>query len=292
MARAPARQAGTSFDRIAATLAALVVVGLAVFLLVRNEPIASPQLFFVVRVVLSFAVAVLGATIPGFLEIGWKGSGLAIRAGGALALFVLTFVYTPDLVPGQTGGGQTTISAPGGVAAGQIDRSPIIVNPPAAPGDPPMSAWPAPCRGAPAGPAGSHAPRRCRRKRRIEAPGGVAAGRIENSPITIGLPPAEQIRLVEVFSQQIAVSAEARARAEAAGGGAWCAARLHAGGGDRLLPHRRRKRRTARADPAQAGRDRGTAPGIDGTMVGARRRGPGHGRVGPAVAGGDRCGSL
>jgi hypothetical protein len=50
---------------------------------------------------------------------------------------------------------------------------------------------------------------------RIEAPGGVAAGRIENSPITIGLPPAEQIRLVEVFSQQIAVSAEARARAEA-----------------------------------------------------------------------------
>jgi hypothetical protein len=136
MARAPARQAGTSFDRIAATLAALVVVGLAVFLLVRNEPIASPQLFFVVRVVLSFAVAVLGATIPGFLEIGWKGSGLAIRAGGALALFVLTFVYTPDLVPGQTGGGQTTISAPGGVAAGQIDRSPIIVNPPAAPATP------------------------------------------------------------------------------------------------------------------------------------------------------------
>src|SRR3954451_2555865 len=50
---------------------------------------------------------------------------------------------------------------------------------------------------------------------RIEAPGGVAAQRIENSPITVGLPPAEQIRLVEIFSQQIAVSAEARAQAEA-----------------------------------------------------------------------------
>jgi hypothetical protein len=136
MARAPSRQVrqeGIGFDRIAATLAALVVVGLAVFLTVRNEAFASPQIFFVVRVVLSFAVAVLGATIPGFLEVGWKGSGLAIRAGGALALFVLTFVYTPELVPGQKGGGQTTISAPGGVAAGSISGSPITVNPGAPP---------------------------------------------------------------------------------------------------------------------------------------------------------------
>jgi hypothetical protein len=69
----------------------------------------------------------LGATIPGFLQVGWKGSGLAVRAGGALALFVLTFVYTPDLVTKQ---GQTMISAPGGVAAGSIDRSPININPP------------------------------------------------------------------------------------------------------------------------------------------------------------------
>ncbi|MGG5823469.1 hypothetical protein [Falsiroseomonas sp. HW251] len=117
-------------------LAALVAVGLAVFLAVRNEPFASEQIFFVVRVVLSFAVAVLGATIPGFLELGWKGGGLAIRAGGALALFVLTFVYTPDLAPGQGQGGQTTISAPGGVGANTITNSPITVNPPAAPATP------------------------------------------------------------------------------------------------------------------------------------------------------------
>jgi hypothetical protein len=90
------------FDRSAATIAALTVVGLAVFLTIRNEAFASPDLFFVVRVVLSFAVAVLGATIPGFLEIGWKGSGLAIRAGGAFALFVLTFVYTPASIQGRS----------------------------------------------------------------------------------------------------------------------------------------------------------------------------------------------
>jgi hypothetical protein len=86
------------FDRIAGTFAALVIIVLAVFLLIRNEPIADPRLFFALRVVLSFSAATLGATIPGFLNVGWSGGGLAVRAGGALALFVLTFMYTPDLV--------------------------------------------------------------------------------------------------------------------------------------------------------------------------------------------------
>jgi hypothetical protein len=113
---------------------ALVVLGLVVFLLVRNEEIVDPRLFFVLRVVLSFSIATLGATIPGFLEIGWSGRGLAIRAGGALALFVLTFLYTPDLVTKQGQGGQITITAPGGVAAGSIDKSLITINPqPSAP---------------------------------------------------------------------------------------------------------------------------------------------------------------
>ena len=124
-----ARPTGLQFDRLAATLAALVVVGLAVFLLVRNQPIADPKLFFVLRVVLSFSAATLGATIPGFLDIRWSGSGLAIRAGGALALFVLTFVYTPDVLMDQGGRAQTTISAPGGVASQSITGSPITINP-------------------------------------------------------------------------------------------------------------------------------------------------------------------
>jgi hypothetical protein len=125
----PARPTGLQFDRLAATLAALVVVGLAVFLLVRNQPIADPKLFFVLRVVLSFSAATLGATIPGFLDIRWSGSGLALRAGGALALFVLTFVYTPDVLMDQGGRAQTTISAPGGVASQSITGSPITINP-------------------------------------------------------------------------------------------------------------------------------------------------------------------
>lgn len=87
-----------SLDRILASFAGLVIIGLAVFLLIRNAPITDPTLIFTLRVGLSFTVAVLGATIPGFLELNWSGRGLVIRAGGALALFVLTFVYTPNLL--------------------------------------------------------------------------------------------------------------------------------------------------------------------------------------------------
>jgi hypothetical protein len=90
------------FDRLAATLAALMVVALAIFLLVRNQPFADPGLFFVMRVVVSLSAATLGATAPGFLKVSWSGSGFKLRAAGALALFVLTFVYTPDLVTDQS----------------------------------------------------------------------------------------------------------------------------------------------------------------------------------------------
>jgi hypothetical protein len=119
-------------ERLAALGAALLILGLTGFLLIRNEPLASEQLFFALRLVLSLAAAVLGATVPGFLNLEWKGGGLVLRAGGALALFVLTFVYTPDL-----GGGPTSVSAPGGVAAGAITNSPITIQnaapPPAVP---------------------------------------------------------------------------------------------------------------------------------------------------------------
>jgi hypothetical protein len=129
MAKAAASQANAQFDRIAAVCAALVIVGLVVFLLIRNEEIADPRLFFALRLVLSFGTAVLGATIPGFLSVGWSVGGLTVRAGGALALFVLTYLYTPDLVAQQDRRGQITISAPGGVAAGEINNSVIDVNP-------------------------------------------------------------------------------------------------------------------------------------------------------------------
>jgi hypothetical protein len=86
-------------ERVAATLSALLVVGLVAFLLVRNSPIGDPMLSFSLRLILSLSTAILGATIPGFLGVRWQGKGLAIRAGGALALFLLAFVYSPTPTP-------------------------------------------------------------------------------------------------------------------------------------------------------------------------------------------------
>jgi hypothetical protein len=121
------------FDRVASVVAGLAVLGLAGYLLVRNQAIASPQLFFALRVILSFGVATLGATIPGFLNVRWSGAGLIIRAGGALALFVLTFIYTPNVLA-NAGSDKAVVSAPNGVANGVAvgrdnNNSPITINP-------------------------------------------------------------------------------------------------------------------------------------------------------------------
>lgn len=96
---APKRTSKPSYliERAAGVASALAIVGTLLVLLIRNEPMADSRLFFALRVVISVAAAVLGATIPGFLQIRWTRGGFAVRAGGALALFVLTFVYTPDL---------------------------------------------------------------------------------------------------------------------------------------------------------------------------------------------------
>ena len=100
MSASPTGQKPTSFDRVVATVAAAGIFGLVGYLLIRNEPINDPALMYALRLVLSFSAAALGATIPGFLNIRWTGNGFAIRAGGALALFLLTYIYTPDFKGG------------------------------------------------------------------------------------------------------------------------------------------------------------------------------------------------
>jgi hypothetical protein len=120
-------------DRVTAALSGLVMFALVAYLLVRNQPMASPQLFFALRVVLSLLSGILGATIPGFLNLKWSGGGLVIRAGGALALFVLTFVYTPNLLTHDDKGGSGVVhdqKVSNGVAIGRDNvNSPITINP-------------------------------------------------------------------------------------------------------------------------------------------------------------------
>jgi hypothetical protein len=84
-------------ERWGSTLAAAGCLGILSYLLVRGEPFADPTLAVIARTFMSLAAAIFGATIPGFLHIGWSGRGLFVRAGGALALFVLTYFATPGV---------------------------------------------------------------------------------------------------------------------------------------------------------------------------------------------------
>ncbi|PTY38580.1 hypothetical protein BGP77_11585 [Saccharospirillum sp. MSK14-1] len=92
-----------SFERKVATFTSIGVIALLVFLLIRNQEFADPNLVVIARILMSLAVAVIGATIPGFLNLDWNLKGLVVRAGGALALFVLTFISTPKVIQVEKG---------------------------------------------------------------------------------------------------------------------------------------------------------------------------------------------
>jgi hypothetical protein len=88
---------GTSFDRVAAPLAALVLVVVPTLLLINDEPI-DHGLFSGLRVSMSASAAVLGGTIPGFLNIRSARIKQLTRAAGALVLAVATIAFVPDVL--------------------------------------------------------------------------------------------------------------------------------------------------------------------------------------------------
>jgi hypothetical protein len=86
------------WEKITVTVAACAVLSLIAWLVIRNAPFNDPNLVVMLRIVLSLAIAALGAAVPGFLGVGVKASGVAVRAGGALALFVISFFFTPQVI--------------------------------------------------------------------------------------------------------------------------------------------------------------------------------------------------
>ena len=88
----------STWEKVVAVAMAALIVGVVMYLVVRNQPFADPNLVRLLRIVLSVAAGILGATIPGFLDVEWKGGGFIIRAGGALALFVITFFGSPSVI--------------------------------------------------------------------------------------------------------------------------------------------------------------------------------------------------
>jgi len=87
----------TRIERYIGIGVAVFIVGFVLYLVERNQAFASPDLARALRIILSLAIGILGATIPGFLNVGYKVGGLVIRAGGALALFVITFFGSPQV---------------------------------------------------------------------------------------------------------------------------------------------------------------------------------------------------
>lgn len=87
-----------TWEKIVVYVTGLLFIGLIAFLVIRNEPIADPNFAVFIRIILSTLLAAMGATIPGMLSVDFSKGGMAIRAGGALALFVITYLLTPAII--------------------------------------------------------------------------------------------------------------------------------------------------------------------------------------------------
>ena len=68
-------------ERLIATGTALFLVVVVVFLVVRNEPFADPNLVVAFRIVLSLGIGILGGTIAGFLNVSYSVRGRAFAPG-------------------------------------------------------------------------------------------------------------------------------------------------------------------------------------------------------------------
>jgi hypothetical protein len=72
-----------------------VALAIVLWLAFRAETLNEQQ-FEILRIVLALAGGGVGAVIPGFLDVSVKASTkLALRAGGALAVFVVLYFWSP-----------------------------------------------------------------------------------------------------------------------------------------------------------------------------------------------------
>lgn len=106
------------WERIVATVCAVSVVLVVLVIVLQKEPFADPNHVVLLRIVLSLAIGIIGAVVPGFLRVDLKGRGVAIRAGGALALFVISFFFSPTVIPHLDG-------KPPPVKPSKVDTSPL-----------------------------------------------------------------------------------------------------------------------------------------------------------------------
>lgn len=87
------------WERLVAAVCAVATFIVVFIVVLRREPFSDPNQVLLLRIVLSTAIAIIGGVVPGFLHVSLHGKGLAIRAGGALALFVVTYFFSPSALP-------------------------------------------------------------------------------------------------------------------------------------------------------------------------------------------------
>jgi hypothetical protein len=102
----------------------------AVLWLAFRSDSLNDQQFEILRIVLALAGGGVGAVIPGFLDVTVKsGTRLALRAGGALAVFVVLYFWSPaHWQPAHDGSNQHT-EGPGSPVQSGSRNKPIYNGP-------------------------------------------------------------------------------------------------------------------------------------------------------------------
>ncbi len=88
----------TTWEKITVAVLAGSIILAALFAALRSDEIPARN-FTLLRILLSAAMGFMGGVIPGFLRVDLSLRGVLIRSGGGLALGVLTFFFTPSVVP-------------------------------------------------------------------------------------------------------------------------------------------------------------------------------------------------
>ncbi len=90
----------SSWEKIAAFVVGLVLI-IALLVLAVALPNPAPFQYTVFRIVLALAGAGVAAVIPGFLSVRTDALRVAIRAGGALAVFIVIYLVSPVRLTAQ-----------------------------------------------------------------------------------------------------------------------------------------------------------------------------------------------
>ena len=92
----PIKRTGALWERIVGC--SFGVVFIAVLLVVHIAfPDPTPTQFDTFKTILALAAAGMGGILAGFLQIEGQIQQIAVRAGGALAIFAIVFFYNPGM---------------------------------------------------------------------------------------------------------------------------------------------------------------------------------------------------